>query len=79
MAWQLRFGTIRNNTALKRIVVETPEGESFGTIRNNTALKPGRFVGSQKPSFGTIRNNTALKPRRIIFLSKFRNRAVCPS
>ena len=30
-------------------------------------------------SFGTIRNNTALKPRRKIFLTKFRNRAICPS
>ena len=30
-------------------------------------------------SFGTIRNNTALKPRRKIFLTKFCNRAICPS
>ena len=29
--------------------------------------------------FGTIRNNTALKPRRKIFLTKFCNRAICPS
>ena len=52
---------------------------SFGTIRNNTALKHKNTGENHHDSFGTIRNNTALKPRRIIFLSKFRNRAIRPS
>ena len=51
----------------------------FGTIRNNTALKQRCARQDHGPSFGTIRNNTALKPRRMIFLSKFRNRAIRPS
>ena len=33
------FGTIRNNTALKRYTVGQPISIGFGTIRNNTALK----------------------------------------
>ena len=33
------FGTIRNNTALKRDVPFMANQECFGTIRNNTALK----------------------------------------
>ena len=37
-----RFGTIRNNTALKRKVAEIFHDTSFGTIRNNTALKQGK-------------------------------------
>ncbi len=51
----------------------------FGTIRNNTALKRKSFVDKIIHRFGTIRNNTALKPRRKIFLTKFCNRAICPS
>ena len=51
----------------------------FGTIRNNTALKHIIHCYNIGYSFGTIRNNTALKPRRKIFLTKFRNRAICPS
>ena len=51
----------------------------FGTIRNNTALKPMSPPATTSGGFGTIRNNTALKPRRKIFLTKFRNRAICPS
>ena len=51
----------------------------FGTIRNNTALKLLNQLQSSRRCFGTIRNNTALKPRRKIFLTKFRNRAICPS
>ena len=38
------FGTIRNNTALKLVIVEFQKGKSFGTIRNNTALKPRRKI-----------------------------------
>ena len=33
------FGTIRNNTALKRAGLIFVSWVSFGTIRNNTALK----------------------------------------
>ena len=51
----------------------------FGTIRNNTALKLRKDHHLKQIRFGTIRNNTALKPRRMIFLSKFRNRAIRPS
>ena len=51
----------------------------FGTIRNNTALKRNQSHTAFLGCFGTIRNNTALKPRRKIFLTKFRNRAICPS
>ena len=74
-----RFGTIRNNTALKLDGLYLYWYVCFGTIRNNTALKlnsKGKFVVN---CFGTIRNNTALKPRRKIFLTKFRNRAIHPS
>ena len=35
----LRFGTIRNNTALKLAITIICQTLSFGTIRNNTALK----------------------------------------
>ena len=34
-----RFGTIRNNTALKLIAMIFKWKACFGTIRNNTALK----------------------------------------
>ena len=34
-----RFGTIRNNTALKHGIAIYLNDECFGTIRNNTALK----------------------------------------
>ena len=34
-----RFGTIRNNTALKHAATESRSPVCFGTIRNNTALK----------------------------------------
>ena len=33
------FGTIRNNTALKRANEAQAKAVGFGTIRNNTALK----------------------------------------
>ena len=33
------FGTIQNNTALKRFQPITPRKRDFGTIQNNTALK----------------------------------------
>ena len=33
------FGTIRNNTALKRWAIVESIKQGFGTIRNNTALK----------------------------------------
>ena len=36
---QARFGTIRNNTALKQAYKQRLVNDSFGTIRNNTALK----------------------------------------
>ena len=74
-----RFGTIRNNIALKLIINLNPCIIGFGTIRNNIALKPFNGCTSYTTSFGTIRNNIALKPRRIIFLTKFRNRAIGPS
>ena len=35
----IRFGTIRNNTALKHGVYTGYLLDRFGTIRNNTALK----------------------------------------
>ena len=73
------FGTIRNNTALKRDKETHIKIVGFGTIRNNTALKRSFIRFSITFCFGTIRNNTALKPRRKIFLTKFRNRAICPS
>ena len=76
---RISFGTIRNNTALKRQLGEWRLGGSFGTIRNNTALKPRFAFPTKIHRFGTIRNNTALKPRRKIFLTKFRNRAIRPS
>ena len=74
-----RFGTIRNNIALKRQCRSIGQGLGFGTIRNNIALKPKISSSNTVSSFGTIRNNIALKPRRIIFLTKFRNRAIGPS
>ena len=38
------FGTIRNNTALKRHGERPRRKTCFGTIRNNTALKPRRKI-----------------------------------
>ena len=70
------FGTIRNNTALKRSMLCLSIMVCFGTIRNNTALKLQVLILLKEIRFGTIRNNTALKPRRKIFLTKFRNRAI---
>ena len=75
----MRFGTIRNNTALKLDHAVYKSSDSFGTIRNNTALKLLCIYNPPISCFGTIRNNTALKPRRKIFLTKFRNRAIRPS
>ena len=37
--YDYRFGTIRNNTALKLASIALRLGRGFGTIRNNTALK----------------------------------------
>ena len=74
-----RFGTIRNNTALKHEVLGEERLYCFGTIRNNTALKQSVDPSSEFVCFGTIRNNTALKPRGPFFLTKFRNRAICLS
>ena len=65
------FGTIRNNTALKRRTVRHHQTLGFGTIRKNTALKPTTPWHKCEFRFGTIRNNTALKPRRISFLPDF--------
>ena len=73
------FGTIRNNTALKQLILVLNMLDSFGTIRNNTALKLDAPTNDSNFGFGTIRNNTALKPRGKIFLTKFRNRAIRPS
>ena len=72
----MSFGTIRNNTALKRNSSAQSEKSSFGTIRNNTALKLSLSSVLFLLRFGTIRNNTALKPRKKFFLTKFRNRAI---
>ena len=58
---KVSFGTIRNNTALKRYIFSVLNFSSFGTIRNNTALKRYMFRVLNFSSFGTIRNNTALK------------------
>ena len=55
------FGTIRNNTALKLVIVQKIYIVCFGTIRNNTALKQHLLNCIEMASFGTIRNNTALK------------------
>ena len=55
------FGTIRNNTALKRICGVFTLRYCFGTIRNNTALKQEDDKPLLMTCFGTIRNNTALK------------------
>ena len=67
----IRFGTIRNNTALKLKNNFHKRHDGFGTIRNNTALKQINILVVFNESFGTIRNNTALKPRRISFLPDF--------
>ena len=75
----LRFGTIRNNTALKLLSARVTLESGFGTIRNNTALKQFFVVSMPEICFGTIRNNTALKPRGPFFFTKFRNRAICLS
>ena len=50
------FGTIRNNTALKRKVIPKRHVDRFGTIRNNTALKPRRKI------FLTKFRNRAIRP-----------------
>ena len=50
------FGTIRNNTALKRGIRLLFQRSSFGTIRNNTALKPRRKI------FLTKFRNRAIRP-----------------
>ena len=55
------FGTIRNNTALKRVNYMPDIDDGFGTIRNNTALKQLQDDNIGIWGFGTIRNNTALK------------------
>ena len=55
------FGTIRNNTALKRSLLLCAICCCFGTIRNNTALKQAVQPLTIRLGFGTIRNNTALK------------------
>ena len=44
MKTTMSFGTIRNNTALKRISATSSQKIRFGTIRNNTALKPRRKI-----------------------------------
>ena len=41
---RIRFGTIRNNTALKQRYERSEFQHGFGTIRNNTALKPRRKI-----------------------------------
>ena len=51
-----RFGTIRNNTALKLNGLVLIQRVSFGTIRNNTALKPRRKI------FLTKFRNRAIRP-----------------
>ena len=51
-----RFGTIRNNTALKHRDGYSKLLRSFGTIRNNTALKPRRKI------FLTKFRNRAIRP-----------------
>ena len=53
------FGTIRNNTALKREMMYNLFFKSFGTIRNNTALKPRRKI------FLTKFRNRAIRPSQI--------------
>ena len=50
------FGTIRNNTALKRHGERPRRKTCFGTIRNNTALKPRRKI------FLTKFRNRAIRP-----------------
>ena len=52
----IRFGTIRNNTALKLLPGNTQPFCCFGTIRNNTALKPRRKI------FLTKFRNRAIRP-----------------
>ena len=51
-----RFGTIRNNTALKPQITWAMLAQGFGTIRNNTALKPRRKI------FLTKFRNRAIHP-----------------
>ena len=51
-----RFGTIRNNTALKPSKRNAESKQRFGTIRNNTALKPRR------KNFLTKFRNRAIRP-----------------
>ena len=52
----MRFGTIRNNTALKLFSDLLSTSGGFGTIRNNTALKPRRKI------FLTKFRNRAIRP-----------------
>ena len=61
-----RFGTIRNNTALKHSFNNFAKTFCFGTIRNNTALKQIMNKTVYAVGFGTIRNNTALKQPMLI-------------
>ena len=58
---RLRFGTIRNSTALKLRFFHSNSFFCFGTIRNSTALKQLTFNFIEFFCFGTIRNSTALK------------------
>ena len=53
---RIRFGTIRNNTALKPPPFLYSLKKGFGTIRNNTALKPRRKI------FLTKFRNRAIRP-----------------
>ena len=54
-ALQLRFETIRNNTALKPLIYHVRIHERFETIRNNTALKPRRLFFVSKSRNRAIR------------------------
>ena len=65
------FETIRNNTALKLVLIAGLLSQRFETIRNNTALKLGNLFFLKSECFETIRNNTALK-RLFAILSRIR-------
>ena len=60
-SYEINFGTIQNNTALKLGDAGDSAGDDFGTIQNNTALKHSFTNGAVCDDFGTIQNNTALK------------------
>ena len=64
----ISFGTIRNNTALKRYKSPKQQNRRFGTIRNNTALKLLVLHSVHIFCFGTIRNNTALKHALVLLI-----------